>query len=156
MRKSAFIFIALSLLVIIPAFLCCSSSPKSETAAPAVKQRDGETVVYLYDNCPTDSSAKIARLILKSSNKKYTGVTSFSYTGYATKDDLAEIKKYIQNCKTVKNSIEESKGLCKLSFNTNKNGDGLTLDLSSDENIIASLITMKRSQMSEIFAIYNY
>lgn len=119
-----------------------------------------DTVVYnfnLYDNCPDDPVARLARNSIKSSDKNYKGVVMYTLEGTPTAEGMEVPLKYYSYCNTIRKTIEEGKHrLCQLSFNTSPVGNGIVLDFATERAAANSIQKMLDHNKSSVFAIYNY
>ncbi|MBR1910763.1 MAG: hypothetical protein IJ828_00220 [Treponema sp.] len=129
---------------------CLSNNEKTE-------YETNQKFIYMYDNCPNETSAKLALSAIKSSNKGYKGVTKYNIADTPAEDNIENVTQYYGYCKNIKTAITKgSKRLCNLTFNTEKDGSGIMLDLSTKESRIESLIKMVAYGKTTIYAIYSY
>ena len=140
--------------------IACTSTKKTDplTVLPLEGGQEDQTTIFMYDNCPNETSAQLAELALKSAMPGYEGTSVFSYSGKTPAlSDLQAVKDYYGYCQKIRTAISRgSNRLCFLSFNTGKFGSDISLDLSSDEAIFESLVKMAAYNKTSIYAIYSY
>ncbi|MCR5763408.1 MAG: hypothetical protein K6G00_08510 [Treponema sp.] len=151
-RRQLFIQSSMLLLFIFILFpaSCLTSKEKAE-------YDNNQKFIYMYDNCPNETSAKIALSAIKSSVKGYKGVTKYNIADTPSEDNMENVSTYYSYCRNIKTAITKgSKRLCNLTFNTEKDGSGISLDFSTDENRIESLMKMVAYGKTTVYAIYSY
>ena len=142
---------AVSALVFILSQASCLSTNK------AVDTDDSQKFIYMYDNCPNETNARLALSAIRSSVKGYKGVTLYNIAVTPEEDSIQSVSDYYNYCRNIKTAITKgSKRLCNLSFNTEKDGTGITLDLSTKEARVDSLMKMIAFGKTELYAIYSY
>lgn len=115
------------------------------------------TTIKMYDNCPQDTYALAAELALRATNSSYTGTTTFSFTGTPSTSAIKPVTTYYGYCLGIKEAIAKGNGKsCTLSFNTNANGTGVTLDFSNSNAIINALLQIAVNNYTSVYAIYKY
>lgn len=151
-RKLLYLHTGMLLLFIFILFpaSCLSTKEKAE-------YETNQKFIYMYDNCPNETSAKLALSAIKSSQKGYKGVTTYNLANTPAEDNIENVTKYYGYCKNIKTAITKgSNRLCNLTFNTAKDGSGIALDLSSKEARIESLMKMVAYGQTTVYAIYSY
>lgn len=151
--------ICISLIAIfLLSFLGCATTEKTTATIHEeyVSASQKYNTIFLYDNCPNEKNARIVFMALKSKDKGYDGVTPIAYSGSPDAGDVQAIKNYVSTCQKIKEALKVSKGLCKLTFNTEKTGTGKELNLSSEDKIQESIRILEGEGKNSIYAIYNY
>lgn len=129
---------------------CLSTNKKDD-------YENAQKYIYMYDNCPSETNARLALSAIKASEKGYKGVTLYNIADDPSQDNIDTVTKYYNYCKNIKTAITKgSRRLCNLTFNTEKDGTGIALDLSSKETRVESLMKMVAYGKTTIFAIYSY
>lgn len=129
---------------------CLSTNEKAE-------YETSQKYIYMYDNCPNETSAKLVLSAIKSSVKGYKGVTKYNLAETPDEDNIDSVTQYYSYCRNIKTAITKgSNRLCNLTFNTEKDGSGISLDLSSKEARVESLMKMVAYGQTTIYAIYSY
>ena len=151
-------------LLLVPALLmvyvACSTAkqPRNLMSLSLTGEDEDRTTIVMYDNCPKETAARLAELALKSSMPHYDGTTVLSYTGKTPSlSDLQPVRDYYGYCEEIRDALMRGANrLCFLTFNTGKWGTDISLDLSNDEAIYDSLVTMAAYNKTAIYAIYSY
>ena len=112
--------------------------------------------IRLNDNCPNNDAARAAQLILKAANKDYKSAITFSYQGAPSLSAIKPVSLYYANCLAINQALKDAYGKSTLTFNTAKDGSGATLDFSSSNAIINSLLTMALYNYTTVYAIYKF
>ena len=155
MRK----FLSLAVVAFIASiiFSSCLSIEASNGTVRTTSPTNGNSstvTIRLNDNCPNNDYAKAAQLILKAANKDYKSEISFSYQGTPSLSAIKPISTYYANCLAINQALKDGYGKSTLTFNTAKDGSGATLDFSSSNAIISSLLTMALYNYTTVYAIY--
>ncbi len=162
MKKSTLILAATALISCLFAFTACtttSSSGSSGGSSQGGGQQQGEKVtIKMYDNCPTDDAGGIlAQAGIKALDSSYTGESSFSFVGTPDASSIQPILKFTSSCRAIQAAIQKTSGKkCTLTYNTAKDGSGITLDLSSTTAILNTLAMMISKNATTIYGIYKY
>jgi len=160
MKKSTFILAAIAAMSL--AFTGCASTGTSTNnggSSQGGENKTGEKVtIKMYDNCPTDDSGGIlAQAGIKILDSSYTGETSFSFIGTPDASSIQPILKFTSSCRAIQAAIQKTSGKkCTLSYNTAKDGSGITLNLSSTTAILNTLAMMISKNATTIYGIYKY
>ena len=156
MRKRFFLFLC----VIVPLFLvsCASSKQNDGYAGAGAHAAGGATyTVFLHDNCPDNSYARLARASVKAENRSYKGVVRLDYSESDDAGVFNTVASYKRYCSMIQEAISGGTGyLCTLTFNTSPNGNGVNLNFSTDADISSSLDKLTRLGKNNVYAIYGY
>ncbi|MBP5451668.1 MAG: hypothetical protein J6Y16_05480 [Treponema sp.] len=158
MKKSFSLFAILALIASVTLTSCLSIEASNGTVRASSPTNGNSTTVTikLDDNCPNDDTARAAQILLKAANKNYQSVITFSYKGTPDLSSVKPISTYYANCLSINAALKDAYGKSTLSFNTKKDGSGATLDFSSSNAILSSLLTMALYNYTEVYAIYKY
>ncbi|MBR7079014.1 MAG: hypothetical protein IKI40_00640 [Treponema sp.] len=156
--KRSFLGLAILAFIASVTFTSCLSIEASDGTVRTVSPTGGTSTVTitLDDNCPNDDNAKAAQILLKATNKNYQSVMTFSYKGTPSVSNIKPISIYYANCLAINQGLKEGHGKSTLSFNTKKDGSGVTLDFSNSTAIINSLLSMALYNYTQVYAIYKY
>ena len=89
---------------------CLSTKEKAE-------YETNQKFIYMYDNCPNETSAKLAVSAIKSSEKGYKGVTTYNLANTPAEDNIENVTKYYDYCKNIKTAITPA-ATAKIPFNS--------------------------------------
>ena len=158
MKKSLLGLAVLAFIASVTLSSCLSleASNGSVRASSPTNGNSTTVTIKLDDNCPSDDYAKAAQILLKAANSNYQSVISFSYQGTPSLSNIKPISTYYANCLAINQALKDGYGKSTLSFNTAKDGSGATLDFSSSNAIISSLLTMALYNYTTVYAIYKY
>lgn len=134
-----------------------SGTTKSSSSTGSSSSSETKLTVSLYDNCPENTYALAAELALRATMEGYKGVTKLKISGTPTQAEAEALLKYYGFCFGIKTSIEKGTGKpVTLTFNTNKDGSGVTLEFSDLTLAAKSLLAIKISNSNSVYAIYKY
>ncbi|MBO4320645.1 MAG: hypothetical protein J5857_09285 [Treponema sp.] len=158
MKKS---LLGLTVLAFIAAvsFTSCLSLESSNGTVKLSSPTNGNSTtvtIKLDDNCPSDDYARLAQIALKTANKNYQSVVTFSYQGTPNLSSIKPVSTYYANCLAINQALKDGHGKSTLTFNTAKDGSGATLDFSNSTAIINSLLTMALYNYTNVYAIYKF
>ncbi|MBP5696313.1 MAG: hypothetical protein J6X11_06680 [Treponema sp.] len=161
MKKATLVLAAVAAISFIFALSSCATTNSSGSSGSSQggSNKQGEKVtIKMYDNCPTDDAGGIlAQAGIKALDSSYTGESSFSFVGTPDASSIQPILKFTSSCRAIQAAIQKTSGKkCTLTYNTAKDGSGITLDLSSTTAILNTLAMMISKNATTIYGIYKY
>ncbi|MBP5437619.1 MAG: hypothetical protein J6Y30_06500 [Treponema sp.] len=161
MKKATLVLAAVAAISFIFALSSCATTNSSGSSGSSQggSNKQGEKVtIKMYDNCPTDDAGGIlAQAGFKALDASYTGETSFTFVGTPDSSSIQPILKFTSSCRAIQAAMQKASGKkCTLTYNTAKDGSGITLDLSSSTAILNTLAMMISKNATTIYGIYKY
>ncbi|MBP5577054.1 MAG: hypothetical protein J6X67_09885 [Treponema sp.] len=162
MKKATLVLAAVAAISFIFSLSSCATTNSSGSSGGSSQgggQQQGEKVtIKMYDNCPTDDAGGIlAQAGFKALDASYTGETSFTFVGAPDSSSIQPILKFTSSCRAIQAAMQKASGKkCTLTYNTAKDGTGITLDLSSSTAILNTLAMMISKNATTIYGIYKY